>query len=213
MNAGKKLPEKVDISDRSRKFWNGTYRLVSDGFTDEHEVYRAFDCYDELARAPTPLPPFLFTDYADEDGGEDNLKGTRIIKETPSRGASLVVATDPLKVDSGASPKANERTITRDRESSTSPLSDYPSDLSEWEVGDKTHRGGTKKKSNREETRTMSNKGQKAETPAISKTKQTPKRNTRGVAQKVIKSAKKASTPVVLQRQTGEGTSKKRSVR
>lgn len=44
------------------------------------------------------------------------------------------------------------------------------------------------------------------------KTKQAPKRNTntRGVAQKVNKKAKKASAaPVVLQRQTGGGTSRR----
>lgn len=53
----------------------------------------------------------------------------------------------------------------------------------------------------------------KVEMPATAKTKQAPKRNTRGVAQKIRKSAKKTSAPVVLQRQLGGGTSRKRPAR
>jgi len=29
------LPADMDITERSRKFYDGTYKLVADGFTDE----------------------------------------------------------------------------------------------------------------------------------------------------------------------------------
>lgn len=74
------LPADLAITARSRKFYDGTYKWDSDGFTDEHGgkciltvttlslthiVYREYDCLDPLARAPTPLPPMLLDDEDD----------------------------------------------------------------------------------------------------------------------------------------------------
>ncbi|KAJ8109881.1 hypothetical protein OPT61_g7135 [Boeremia exigua] len=61
------LPADLAISDRSRKFYDGTYTWDSDGFTDEHGVYREFDFLDPLARAPTPMPPMFSDDEGDDD--------------------------------------------------------------------------------------------------------------------------------------------------
>ncbi|EUC49741.1 hypothetical protein COCMIDRAFT_83840 [Bipolaris oryzae ATCC 44560] len=61
------LPSADSITERSRKFYDGTYTWDSEGFTDDMGVYRTFDCYDPDARAPTPLPPmFLSDDEGDE---------------------------------------------------------------------------------------------------------------------------------------------------
>jgi len=76
------LPADLAITDRSRKFYDGTYRCNSKGFTDEQggtcslrlsivlaentTVYRNFDCLDPLGRAPTPMPP-IFSDDEDDD--------------------------------------------------------------------------------------------------------------------------------------------------
>lgn len=77
------LPADLAITERSRAFYDGTYEWDSVGFTDDkggkyrsdlepgssnsHIVYREYDCYDPLARAPTPLPPMFPDD--DEDHG------------------------------------------------------------------------------------------------------------------------------------------------
>ncbi|KAL6149805.1 hypothetical protein ACJQWK_02516 [Exserohilum turcicum] len=55
------------VTERSQKFYNGTYTWDSDGFTDDTGVHRYFDCYDPVARAPTPLPPM---GLAGDDKGE-----------------------------------------------------------------------------------------------------------------------------------------------
>jgi len=98
------LPHDIEISAHSRKFYDGTYTFTSNGYTDEaggtmlvfndcvfiltqHTVYREFDCYDPIARAPTPLPP-RFDDDDDEDflsgGAVQDYKAT-----TTSMGAAL----------------------------------------------------------------------------------------------------------------------------
>ncbi|KAF3047599.1 hypothetical protein E8E12_010724 [Didymella heteroderae] len=67
------LPTDLAITERSRRFYDGTYKWDSDGFTDEHGVYREYDCMDPLARAPTPLPPmFLYNEEEEEEEEEDN---------------------------------------------------------------------------------------------------------------------------------------------
>lgn len=105
-------------------------------------VYRAFDCYDEDARAPTPLPPLIFTGYADGGGSENVPEET---STTAAISSSSISVTEPLKVDGEEpSPKKHKSTATQDRESSTSPLSDYPSDLSEWDMSDKVRRTASK---------------------------------------------------------------------
>ncbi|KAF1843816.1 uncharacterized protein K460DRAFT_408138 [Cucurbitaria berberidis CBS 394.84] len=64
------LPVDVALTKRSRKFYDGTYKWNSEGFTDEHGVYRKFDCYDAAARAPTPLPP-MFPGELEEESTDD----------------------------------------------------------------------------------------------------------------------------------------------
>ncbi|KAF2869119.1 hypothetical protein BDV95DRAFT_596782 [Massariosphaeria phaeospora] len=55
------------LTDRSLKFYDGTYKWDSDGFTDEQGVYRKFDSGDPEAGPPTPRPP---TPVSDEDDSE-----------------------------------------------------------------------------------------------------------------------------------------------
>ncbi|KAF1839771.1 hypothetical protein BDW02DRAFT_563822 [Decorospora gaudefroyi] len=61
-----RLPPNIAITKRSRKFYDGTYTWDSEGFTDDHGVYRGFDCYEPLARAPTPLPPMFLGEESEE---------------------------------------------------------------------------------------------------------------------------------------------------
>ncbi|KAL6707351.1 hypothetical protein ACN47E_004130 [Coniothyrium glycines] len=56
----------VELTERSRKFYQGTYTWDTEGFTDDCGVYRSYDCYDPDARAPTPLPPMSLGDSAEE---------------------------------------------------------------------------------------------------------------------------------------------------
>ncbi|KAI4668570.1 uncharacterized protein J4E78_002397 [Alternaria triticimaculans] len=68
------LPDDVALSEHSRKFYDGTYKWDSEGFTDDAGVYREFDCYDPDARAPTPLPPLCLSDDDEEAGAvEENI--------------------------------------------------------------------------------------------------------------------------------------------
>jgi hypothetical protein len=79
------LPANVALSERSQKFYDGTYKWNAEGFTDDNggkcnrsmldkslsgtdeTVYRTFDCYDPDARAPTPLPCMFLGDDEDEE--------------------------------------------------------------------------------------------------------------------------------------------------
>ena len=84
------LAPDIALTERSRKFYDGTYKWDSEGFTDDDggkhnevsyncrilltaQVHRSFDCYDPLARAPTPLPP-MFSDEEDEEGATADVK-------------------------------------------------------------------------------------------------------------------------------------------
>ncbi|KAH6873122.1 hypothetical protein BKA58DRAFT_161038 [Alternaria rosae] len=62
------LPNHIALSEHSRRFYDGTYKWDSEGFTDDVGVYREFDCYDPAARAPTPLPPLCLSDNDEEAG-------------------------------------------------------------------------------------------------------------------------------------------------
>ncbi|KAI4955590.1 hypothetical protein J4E91_001451 [Alternaria rosae] len=62
------LPDHIALSEHSRRFYDGTYKWDSEGFTDDVGVYREFDCYDPAARAPTPLPPLCLSDNDEEAG-------------------------------------------------------------------------------------------------------------------------------------------------
>ncbi|KAH4800899.1 hypothetical protein HBI56_208740 [Parastagonospora nodorum] len=156
------LPANLAITARSRKFYDGTYTMSSDGFTDEAGVYRAFDCLDAAARAPTPLPPMFSDD--EEAGGEQVLTPSSMLRgaargDTPievtfasemavkdTQGGyvdgeeSLLDEMDgverrkrSVKIMSKrgkVTPKKSSKAKSGD---SSSPLSDCPSDLSEWE--------------------------------------------------------------------------------
>ncbi|KAF1365148.1 hypothetical protein EJ07DRAFT_171054 [Lizonia empirigonia] len=66
------LPADLAITERSRAFYDGTYKWDSVGFTDDKGVYREYDCYDPFARAPTPLPP-MFPDDDEDHGPEEGI--------------------------------------------------------------------------------------------------------------------------------------------
>ncbi|KAF2851219.1 hypothetical protein T440DRAFT_71296 [Plenodomus tracheiphilus IPT5] len=70
----------LDLSEWSQKFYNGTFKWDAEGFTDDKGVYRNFDCYDPLARAPTPLPPILL----DDEEGEYATEDRPTTQETPA---------------------------------------------------------------------------------------------------------------------------------
>ncbi|KAH6100915.1 hypothetical protein HBI69_216590 [Parastagonospora nodorum] len=209
------LPANLAITARSRKFYDGTYTMSSDGFTDEAGVYRAFDCLDAAARAPTPLPPMFSDD--EEAGGEQVLTPSSMLRgaargDTPIEVtfASEIAVKDTQvgNVDGEESlldemdgverrkrsvkimskrgkvtPKKSSKAKSGD---SSSPLSDCPSDLSEWESKKKkkTTPKNKKKPSEEENNDSSSNR-------------------TRGVAQKVVRKTprKAAPAPALVTRQ------------
>ncbi|KAF1946565.1 hypothetical protein EJ02DRAFT_508465 [Clathrospora elynae] len=75
------LPDNVTFTERSRKFYDGMYRWDSEGFVDDRGVCRGFDCYDPVARAPTPLPPMLLGD--DDEEGATQLHRSRRSTSNP----------------------------------------------------------------------------------------------------------------------------------
>ncbi|ENI03721.1 hypothetical protein COCC4DRAFT_41701 [Bipolaris maydis ATCC 48331] len=211
------LPSADSITERSRKFYDGTYTWDSDGFTDDMGVYRTFDCYDSDARAPTPLPPmFLSNDEECEvlqcgvgadmetlvlasDDGNEGITVTAQCDE-PSRNqanekhlvgkiegvlqSTITPPTSPAvkkpatavvgnKHPSLITPPKNTKSKVQTPPSSSSSLSDCPSDLSEWDVG-------LPNPSHKKTTMTS-----KLQEPDLKATK--PKVSTRGVAQKVKK--------------------------
>ncbi|KAL5120363.1 hypothetical protein ACEQ8H_001653 [Pleosporales sp. CAS-2024a] len=107
------LPDNLGISAYSRNFYDGTYQMTGNGFTDEAGLYRTFDCYDEKARAPTPLP---WMDFCNDDD-DDEDKTTRRL-DTGMQASSQ--GTDQQEGRGAAS------------EGGDSPLSDGPADLSDW---------------------------------------------------------------------------------
>ncbi|KAF2011757.1 hypothetical protein BU24DRAFT_466433 [Aaosphaeria arxii CBS 175.79] len=58
------------LSERSMKFYDGTYRWNTDGFEDDTGVFQAWG-YDDHNRPPTPNPP-NFSDAEDEDEAKPN---------------------------------------------------------------------------------------------------------------------------------------------
>lgn len=95
-------------------------------------VYRAFDCYDDGARAPTPLPPIYLMKCVKED--EEQVMSAKPMATE----ASLSAQSTPSIRASGKSPsEATKGTVAPNRSSSSSTLSDCPSDLSDWEVSNK----------------------------------------------------------------------------
>lgn len=104
------LPADLAITERSRKFYDGTYKWDSDGFTDEHGgkyepplsetrsdfliVYRKFDWLDPLARAPTPLPPISSDD---EDGRQADIATVEPMQ--PFESGSTVMSADRMALE------------------------------------------------------------------------------------------------------------------
>ncbi|KAF2024674.1 hypothetical protein EK21DRAFT_117521 [Setomelanomma holmii] len=84
---------RVAITERSRKFYDGTYQYRANGFIDDVGVYRDFDCLDPAARAPTPLPPMFPDDSEDEDLQEKT--GARLPIEKSVTVASSMPSTSP----------------------------------------------------------------------------------------------------------------------
>ncbi|KAH4337370.1 hypothetical protein HBH98_223030 [Parastagonospora nodorum] len=210
------LPANLAITARSRKFYDGTYTMSSDGFTDEAGVYRAFDCLDAAARAPTPLPPMFSDD--EEAGGEQVLTPSSMLRgaargDTPievtfasemavkdTQGGyvdgeeSLLDEMDgverrkrSVKIMSKrgkVTPKKSSKAKSGD---SSSPLSDCPSDLSEWES----------KKVRYECIEAIQNR------PSEEENNDSSSNRTRGVAQKVVRKTprKAAPAPALVTRQ------------
>ncbi|EMD68644.1 hypothetical protein COCSADRAFT_80711 [Bipolaris sorokiniana ND90Pr] len=173
------LPSADSITDRSRKFYDGTYTWDSDGFIDGMGVYRTFDCYDPDARAPTPLPPIFMSDEEKDgvlqcgagadmetltlapDTGNEGITATArcdksshshadkkhfigkiegALQDTITPPTSPVVkkpatATVRNKHPGPITPPKDAESMVQTPSSSSSGLSDCPSDLSEWDVG------------------------------------------------------------------------------
>ncbi|OAL54983.1 hypothetical protein IQ07DRAFT_282860 [Pyrenochaeta sp. DS3sAY3a] len=83
------LPADLEISERSRKFYDGTYKWDSEGFTDSDGEYHRFDCLNPATQAPTPLPPMSLGDCEGENtgGGFAALEATT--KHTPPRNEAI----------------------------------------------------------------------------------------------------------------------------
>ena len=89
MDKTRTLPPEIALTERSQKFYDGTFQWDLEGFTDDKggkleldvslhcpsagsvTVYRSFDCDDPAARAPTPLPVIFWDVSEDEDYGMD----------------------------------------------------------------------------------------------------------------------------------------------
>ncbi|KAH6637475.1 hypothetical protein C7974DRAFT_470394 [Boeremia exigua] len=107
-----RLPDDLAVSDRSRKFYDGTYKWNAQGFTDEHGVYREFDFLDPLARAPTPMPPMFSDDEEDGDGIDVVSELTQSLNDNSvalSDEATVEPGTPYPKVSGSASSPVNVR--------------------------------------------------------------------------------------------------------
>ncbi|EFQ86032.1 hypothetical protein PTT_18847 [Pyrenophora teres f. teres 0-1] len=186
------LPADVAISEYSRKFYDGTYKWTSEGFIDENggkwDSWPGCDL-----PAPTPLPPMDLGDY-DEDmeyvENQDSPLPTRPLDKT-----STPSADQHQRKDSLATSQAGQSKVA-----SSSPLSDYPSDMSEEDPTSIQEDTAVKK------TTLVESEQEKSDTPEYRPT-------TRGVAQKVKKSSKRPpakrankSSPPVKSSQTGSYT-------
>ena len=87
-------------------------------------VYRDFDCNDPAARAPTPLPPMDLGDYDEDMEDGENQEST--LPTHPLDKTSTLSADQNQRKDSLVTSQAGQSKVA-----SSSPLSDYPSDMSE----------------------------------------------------------------------------------
>ena len=125
------LPVDLAITERSRKFYDGTYTWDANGFTDEHggkcmlllrmciadqsTVHRVYDCYDPEARAPTPLPPMVLEDEEelenDRQHTDTSIETKNVDSVSTAKGAANVEATSPYPKSSDVAASAlNPRT-------------------------------------------------------------------------------------------------------
>ncbi|KAL1595637.1 hypothetical protein SLS59_008275 [Nothophoma quercina] len=104
------LPADLAITERSRKFYDGTYTWDANGFTDEHGVHRVYDCYDPEARAPTPLPPMVLEDEEELENDRQHIDTSIETKNVDSvstaKGAANVEATSPYPKSSDVAASA-----------------------------------------------------------------------------------------------------------
>ncbi|KAL1799943.1 hypothetical protein ACET3X_000285 [Alternaria dauci] len=200
------IPADVALTEHSRKFYDGTYKWDSEGFTDESGRYHEFDCYDPAARAPTPLPPMCLSDEEANEGdviSEESAVHTLGSSTSSPLSASNVKHSDVAlamqeriigNMENG-NPATPSKTITTALQDFSSPseLSECPSDLSEWDVG-KSMSG----------PKTIKNKpvDEMFEQDDAHGLQRKP--TTRGVAQKVKKGAKKSTTRSVKSSVTTE---------
>ncbi|KAJ4412599.1 hypothetical protein N0V91_000357 [Didymella pomorum] len=89
------LPAELAITERSRKFYDGTYQWDLDGFTDELGVYRECDCMDPLAHAPTPLPPMLLFNDEDDENDDENDNSQLGLSSSSAAALSVSAAAEP----------------------------------------------------------------------------------------------------------------------
>lgn len=101
--------------------------------------YRAFDCYDPAARAPTPLPPMFLEDDVEGESAKPLTSSNGELKHTTISSGQRTSLDFPItpkkrfKNESTPSSKASKGKT----DNSSSPLSEFPSDLSDWESSKK----------------------------------------------------------------------------
>ncbi|KAH7095201.1 hypothetical protein FB567DRAFT_22596 [Paraphoma chrysanthemicola] len=170
----KSILANMEVTERSRKFYDGTYQVFAEGFVDDKGLYRDFDCIIPEARAPTPLPPTFPDDSEDESVCEE--------KGVHSAAEDLPTTEHGRKVSKEETSPVTQKETGNQSEVVSSPssdLSDCSSELLNW----KMDKGLMK-------TSALAREG--APLPAA---KHAPKRTTttRGVAQKVRRTQKRAS--------------------
>ncbi|KAF2787350.1 hypothetical protein K505DRAFT_421847 [Melanomma pulvis-pyrius CBS 109.77] len=112
------------LSERSRKFYNGTYKWDAEGF------YHEFGD-ESVNRPPTPLPPVPWSEYGDGDA---------IGERQDSKPVSLTTSVQPEDASTEAIGQEDTGAPTgepvKSPWSDVSSLSDAPSGLSDMEVDD-----------------------------------------------------------------------------
>lgn len=73
--------------------------------------------------------------YVEEDQEQDVLE--EITTPVSKHSAFATSASDQVKTSGRATRKANKSTLALTQESSSSPLSECPSDISDWEMSNK----------------------------------------------------------------------------
>ncbi|KAH7085547.1 hypothetical protein BKA63DRAFT_19905 [Paraphoma chrysanthemicola] len=171
----------MEVTERSRKFYDGTYQVFAEGFIDDKGLYRDFDCIDPEARAPTPLPP-TFPDDSEDEGVCEEKGVHSAAQDWPGAEHGHKVGKEET------SPVTQKETSSRSQvvSSPSSDLSDCSPELLNWKMDERLMK-----------TSALAREG--APLPTV---KHAPKRTTttRGVAQKVRGTQKRASGVAATQR-------------